>query len=68
MVYTLDNLPSGARLAVIGNPVAHSLSPEMHNPALQAAGIDTEYIAGARGKWRCKDGAHPFPRCGFYRI
>ena len=44
MVYTLDNLPSGARLAVIGNPVAHSLSPEMHNPALQAAGIDTEYI------------------------
>lgn len=44
MVYTLGNLPPGARLAVIGNPVAHSLSPEMHNPALQAAGINTDYI------------------------
>ena len=34
----------GARLAVIGDPVAHSLSPEMHNPALQACGIDASYV------------------------
>lgn len=33
-----------ARLAVIGDPVAHSRSPQMHNPALRAAGIDGEYV------------------------
>jgi shikimate dehydrogenase len=32
------------RLAVIGDPVAHSLSPEMHNPALRACGIDAQYV------------------------
>lgn len=32
------------RLAVIGDPVAHSRSPQMHNPALRAAGIDASYI------------------------
>lgn len=33
-----------ARLAVFGDPVAHSLSPQLHNPALAAAGIDAQYI------------------------
>lgn len=33
-----------ARLAVIGDPVSHSLSPEMHNPALRACGIDAQYV------------------------
>ncbi len=33
-----------ARLAVIGDPVAHSLSPEMHNPALRACGIAAQYV------------------------
>jgi len=33
-----------ARLAVIGDPVAHSLSPEMHNPALRALGVDAQYV------------------------
>ncbi len=33
-----------ARLAVIGDPVAHSLSPEMHNPALRALGIPATYV------------------------
>ncbi len=32
------------RLAVIGDPVAHSRSPQMHNPALRASGIDGEYV------------------------
>jgi shikimate dehydrogenase len=31
------------RLSVMGDPVAHSRSPEMHNPALQAAGIAAAY-------------------------
>ena len=33
-----------ARLAVLGWPVAHSASPQMHQPALDAAGIDARYI------------------------
>lgn len=53
-VYTLEDLGSRelldagadkpARLAVIGHPVAHSASPRMHQPALDAAGIDARYI------------------------
>jgi 3-dehydroquinate dehydratase/shikimate dehydrogenase len=31
-------------LGVIGNPVAHSLSPHMHNLALQAHGIEAVYL------------------------
>jgi shikimate dehydrogenase len=31
------------RLAVLGDPVAHSRSPQMHNAALQAAGIAAAY-------------------------
>ena len=33
-----------ARLAVLGWPVAHSASPQMHQPALDALGIDARYI------------------------
>jgi len=32
------------RLAVIGDPVAHSLSPAMHQPALDKAGIRAQYV------------------------
>ena len=32
-------------LAVIGWPIAHSLSPAMQNAALQKAGLDFAYIA-----------------------
>jgi len=32
------------RLSVFGNPVAHSRSPGMHNAALQAAGIEAQYV------------------------
>lgn len=53
-VYTLADLASRelldgqadqpARLAVIGHPIAHSASPQMHQAALDAAGIPARYI------------------------
>lgn len=48
--YTLGTIESAtceippARLAVLGDPVSHSLSPQMHNPALAACGIDASYV------------------------
>ena len=32
-------------LAVIGDPVTHSLSPAMHNAAIRALGLDAVYVA-----------------------
>lgn len=32
-------------LAVVGDPVTHSLSPAMHNPAIAALGLDAVYVA-----------------------
>ncbi len=37
-------LDKPARLSVFGDPVAHSLSPQMHQPALDAADIDASYV------------------------
>ena len=49
--YTLDQLSTlnknsrkPARFAVIGNPVEHSLSPQLHQPALDDLGEDARYI------------------------
>ncbi len=33
------------RLAVLGSPVAHSLSPAIHRAAMEALGIEGEYVA-----------------------
>lgn len=40
----LNELPENARLGVVGNPIAHSKSPQMQQPALDAAGIDARYV------------------------
>lgn len=39
-----QNVSPPPRLAVIGDPVAHSASPQLHNPALQHCGIDAQYV------------------------
>lgn len=41
---TGGRLSPQARLAVIGDPVSHSFSPEMHNAALRACGIAAQYV------------------------
>lgn len=48
-LYTIDDLrvrtlPENAKLAVLGYPVSHSASPQMHQAALDALGIDVTYI------------------------
>ncbi len=50
-VYTLDDLRNGPlaigekpiRLGVVGDPIAHSRSPQMHQPALDACGLAVAY-------------------------
>ena len=48
--HTLETLPGAAagpkpaRLAVLGNPVSHSASPQLHQPALDALGIAASYV------------------------
>ncbi len=44
-LYRAHRLTRSTRVfGVIGNPVAHSLSPHLHNPALAARGIDAVYL------------------------
>ncbi len=55
MIYTLEDLrnwPKAARdieppirLGILGDPVAHSLSPQMHNAALRDYGTSVQYAA-----------------------
>lgn len=37
--------PATGLLAIVGHPVAHSVSPAMHNAAIAAAGLDLVYVA-----------------------
>lgn len=38
------DLDPPAKVSVFGDPVAHSLSPQMHNPGLKAAGVGAQYV------------------------
>ncbi|MFQ5877623.1 MAG: shikimate dehydrogenase [Acidobacteriota bacterium] len=44
-LYRFDRIDGDTRLlGVVGSPVAHSLSPRMHNAALAAAGLNYRYL------------------------
>ena len=47
-----------ARLAVLGSPIAHSLSPDLHRAAYRVLGLDWSYEAIEVGK----DGLADFVR------
>ncbi len=70
-VLTLETLesatagPKPARLAVIGHPVNHSLSPRMHQPALDEAGIDARYVALEVGPGRVAEAFDRMRELGF---
>ena len=57
-----------ARLAVIGDPIGHSRSPQMHNPALQACGIDAQYIRVQVPVGRVAEAFRRFAACGFLGV
>ena len=41
---TISQVSPPALLSVFGDPVTHSLSPQLHNPALQALNIDAKSV------------------------
>ncbi len=44
-LYRFPSIHAGTRvLGVIGTPLSHSRSPQIHNPALAASGIDAVYV------------------------
>ncbi len=57
-----------ARLAVIGDPIGHSRSPQMHNPALQACGIAAQYIRVQVPVGHVAEAFRQFAACGFLGV
>ena len=57
-----------ARLAVIGDPIKHSKSPQMHNPALRARGINAQYVRVQVPVGRVAEAFRAFAAAGFLGI
>jgi shikimate dehydrogenase len=57
-----------ARLAVIGDPIGHSKSPQMHNPALAACGIDAQYVRVQVPVGHVKEAFQTFAKLGFIGV
>ncbi|MFM2169176.1 MAG: shikimate dehydrogenase [Verrucomicrobiota bacterium] len=57
-----------ARLAVIGDPIAHSRSPQMHTPALHARGFDAQYIRVQVPQGRVAEAFRQFAAVGFLGV
>lgn len=56
--------PATRIFAVLGHPVAHSLSPAMHNPVLEAMGLNAVYLAFDVPPEELMDTLHRFARLG----
>lgn len=76
-VFTLDDLrdwPAATagmvppRLAVLGDPVAHSASPPMHNAALAACGIQASYTRIHLRASELAEGMHLLKGLGFIGV
>ena len=57
-----------ARLAVIGDPISHSKSPQMHNPGLAACGIVAQYVRVQVPVGHVAEAFRSFARQGFWGI
>lgn len=72
--FTYDQLSSfplltpPARLAVIGDPIGHSKSPQMHNPALQACGMEAQYVRVQVPVGQVKQAFALFAQQGFWGV
>jgi shikimate dehydrogenase len=66
--HTQSRFDPPARLAVIGDPIAHSRSPQMHNPALAAAGIAASYIRVQVPAGQVKAAFAQFQAAGFLGV
>lgn len=66
--HTQTRFDPPARLAVIGDPIAHSRSPQMHNPALAAAGIPASYIRVQVPAGQVKEAFARFQDAGFLGV
>ncbi len=76
--YTLDDLTRSpdlahslsppARVAVIGDPIGHSKSPQMHNPGLLARGIDAQYVRVQVPVGRVAEALQLFAEQGFLGV
>lgn len=57
-----------AQLAVIGDPIGHSKSPQMHNPALAAYGMEAQYIRVQVPVGSVKEAFNLFMKHGFLGV
>ena len=70
-IFTLENLAESrllqkpAKLAVLGFPVAHSASPQLHQPALDEYGIGCSYIRLQVEPGRLKEAFERMQNLGF---
>ena len=72
--YTLDDLQTWrksrppVRLGVFGDPVAHSLSPQMQNAALKANGLDMRYARFQIASTELRSALELLPRLDFVGV
>ena len=64
----LKTLHPAARLAVFGDPIAHSASPPMHNAALREGGRELQYIRVRVRPEELPDALRHLPAAGFHGV